>query len=210
LATDVRVETGTIAGVEAGSESLTAKQYISALPYERLARLPGVAPLLGIDFSQFEPVPITGIHLWFDRTVTELPHGTLLDRTIHWFYSKDGGRRLQVVVSASRALNPMSRGAIVDLAMKELAEFLPGVREAKLVKAHVVKEVRATFSARPGLEAIRPEASTVLPNLTLAGDWTRSGWPSTMEGAARSGHKAAERVAALLGKPAKFLLPDIA
>jgi squalene-associated FAD-dependent desaturase len=210
LATDVRVETGTIAGVEAGSESLTAKQYISALPYERLARLPGVAPLLGIDFSQFAPVPITGIHLWFDRPVTALPHGTLLDRTIHWFYSKDGGRRLQVVVSASRALNPMSRGAIVDLAMKELAEFLPGVREAKLVKAHVVKEVRATFSARPGLEALRPEASTAIPNFTLAGDWTRSGWPSTMEGAARSGHKAAERVAAVLGKPAKFLLPDIA
>jgi len=210
LATDVRVQSGAVIGVEAGANILTAKHYLSALPYERLARLPGIAPLLGIEFSQFEPVPITGIHLWFDRTVTELPHGTLLDRTIHWFYSKDGGRRLQVVVSASRALNPMSRGAIVDLAMKELAEFLPGVREAKLVKAHVVKEVRATFSARPGLEAIRPEASTVLPNLTLAGDWTRSGWPSTMEGAARSGHKAAERVAAALGKPSKFLLPDIA
>jgi len=210
LVTDVRFESGTIAEVEAGGKSLTAKQYISALPYERLARLPGVAPLLGIDFSQFEPVPITGIHLWFDRPVTELPHGTLLDRTIHWFYSKDGGRRLQVVVSASRALTPMSRGDIVDLAMKELKEFLPGVREARLVKSHVVKEVRATFSARPGLEAVRPEASTVIPNLTLAGDWTRSGWPSTMEGAARSGHKAAERVAAALGKPARFLLPDIA
>jgi zeta-carotene desaturase len=209
-ATDVRVENGMIAGVDAAGESLTAKQYISALPYERLARLPGVAPLLGIDFSQFEPVPITGIHLWFDRPVTQLPHGTLLDRTIHWFYSKDGGRRLQLVVSASRALNPMRRDDIVDLAMKELAEFLPGVRQAKLVKAHVVKEVRATFSARPGLEALRPESSTSIPNLTLAGDWTRSGWPSTMEGAARSGHKAAERVAAALGKPARCLLPDIA
>jgi zeta-carotene desaturase len=210
LATDVRVQSGAVIGVEAGANILTAKHYISALPYERLARLPGVAPLLGIDFSQFEPVPITGIHLWFDRLVTELPHATLLDRTIHWFYSKDGGRRLQIVVSASRALNPMSRSGIVDLAMKELAEFLPAVREAKLVKAHVVKEVRATFSARPGLEALRPESSTSIPNFTLAGDWTRSGWPSTMEGAARSGHKAAERVAAALGKPAKFLLPDIA
>jgi zeta-carotene desaturase len=210
LATDVHVQSGAVIGVEAGTSILTAKQYISALPYERLARLPGIAPLLGIDFSQFEPVPITGIHLWFDRPVTELPHGTLLDRTIHWFYSKDGGRRLQVVVSASRALTPMSRSDIVDLAMKELAEFLPGVREAKLVKAHVVKEVRATFSAHPFLESLRPEAATTIPNFTLAGDWTRSGWPSTMEGAARSGHKAAERVAAALGKPAKFLLPDIA
>lgn len=209
-ATNVHVDNGAVEGVEAGDEFLTAKQYISALPHERLSRLPGIASVLGIDFAQFEPVPITGIHLWFDRPVTELPHGTLLDRTIHWFYSKDGGRRLQVVVSASRSLTPMSKGDIIDLAMKELKEFLPGVREAKLVKAHVVKEVRATFSARPFLESCRPEASTSIPNFTLAGDWTRSGWPSTMEGAARSGHKAAERAAAALGKPAKFLLPDIA
>jgi zeta-carotene desaturase len=209
-AADIRVDNGAVAGVETGGELSTARHYISALPSERLARLPGIAPALGIDFAQFESVPITGIHLWFDRPVTELPHATLLDRTIHWFYSKDGGRRLQVVVSASRALTSMGKGEIIELAMKELAEFLPGVREAKLVKAHVVKEVRATFSARPFLESIRPEASTTIPNFTLAGDWTHSGWPSTMEGAARSGHIAAERAAAALGKPAKFLLPDIA
>ena len=208
--TNVDIYNGAVEGVEAGGELLTAKQYISALPSERLARLPGIAPLLGIDFTQFEPVPITGIHLWFDRPVTQLPHATLLDRTIHWFYSKDGGRRLQVVVSASRSLTPMGKGEIVDLAMKELAEFLPGVRAAKLVKSHVVKEVRATFSAHPFLEELRPEASTSISNFTLAGDWTRSGWPSTMEGAARSGHKAAERAAAAIGKPAKFLLDDIA
>jgi squalene-associated FAD-dependent desaturase len=209
-ATNVRVFNGAVEGVEAGGGILTARQYISALPSERLARLPGIAPALGIDFAQFESVPIAGIHLWFDRPVTNLPHATLLDRTIHWFYSKDGGCRLQVVVSASRALTPMSKGEIVDLAMKELAEFLPGLREAKLEKAHVVKEVRATFSSRPLLELFRPEVSSQFSNFTLAGDWTRSGWPSTMEGAARSGHKAAERVAAALGRPSRFLLPDIA
>jgi zeta-carotene desaturase len=208
--TEIRVENGEVAGVETGGEWLTARHYVSALPSERLARLEGIAPRLGIDFSQFEPVPITGIHLWFDRPVTQLPHATLLDRTIHWFYSKDGGRRLQLVVSASRALTETARGDIIDMAMRELAEFVPGVREAKLVKAHVVKEVRATFSARPGLEALRPETATAIPNLSLAGDWTHSGWPSTMEGAARSGHKAAERAASALGKPEKFLLPDIA
>ena len=207
---DVRVEDSAITGIVAGNEWLTARHYISALPYERLARMEGIAPLLGIDFAAFQSVPITGVHLWFDRQVTELPHGTLLDRTIHWFYSKDGGRRLEVVVSASRSLVAMSRSEIIDLAMRELAEFLPGVREAKLVRALVVKEVRATFSARPFLELLRPEAATAIPNFTLAGDWTRSGWPSTMEGAARSGHKAAERAAVALGKPAKFLLPDIA
>lgn len=208
--TQIRTHGGSIEGVVAGDEWLAARHYVSALPYDRLARLGGVSPLLGIDFQEFEPVPITGIHLWFDRPVTELPHGTLLDRTIHWFYSKDGGRRLELVVSASRSLVELSRSEIIVMAMKELAEFLPSIGEAKLLKAHVVKELRATFSARPGLEAVRPRAETAIPNFTLAGDWTSSGWPSTMEGAARSGHKAAELAAAALGKPAKFLLPDIA
>jgi zeta-carotene desaturase len=208
--TRVLLANGNVEGVEAGGNFITARHYISALPFERVAAIESLAPALGVDFTQFEHVPITGIHLWFDRPVTELAYGALLDRTIQWFFNKDGGRYLQLVVSASRALTPMSRGAIIELALRELAEFLPAVREAKLVRAHVVKEVRATFSARPGLEQFRPDASTPIPNLTLAGDWTRTGWPSTMEGAVRSGHKAAERAAHALGRPGKFLLPDIA
>jgi zeta-carotene desaturase len=208
--TRVRIADGSVEGVEAGGALMTARHYISALPFERVAALESLAPALGVDFTQFEHVPITGIHLWFDRPVTELPYGALLDRTLQWFFNKDGGRYLQLVVSASRALTPMSRGAIIELALRELAEFLPAVREAKLVRAHVVKEVRATFSARPGVEQFRPDATTPIANLTLAGDWTRSGWPSTMEGAVRSGHIAAERAANALGRPGKFLLPDIA
>jgi uncharacterized protein with NAD-binding domain and iron-sulfur cluster len=84
------------------------------------------------------------------------------------------------------------------------------VREARLEKAHVVKEVRATFSASPGMEALRPETRTHYPNLFLAGDWTRSGWPATMEGAVRSGYLAAEAVTRAVGVPRTFLLPDIA
>ena len=208
--TRVLLSNGVVEGVVTADTIFTARHYVSALPFERVAALDSLAPALGIDFSQFEPVPITGIHLWFDRPVTDLPHGTLLDRTLQWFFNKQDGRYLQLVVSASRTLVPMSRTAIIDLSLRELAEFLPAVRDAKLVKAHVVKEVRATFSARPGLERFRPPATTPIPNLTLAGDWTRSGWPSTMEGAVRSGHIAAERAAAALGRPASFLLPDIA
>jgi uncharacterized protein with NAD-binding domain and iron-sulfur cluster len=167
-------------------------------------------PDAGVAFSEFEHAPITGIHLWFDRPVTDLPHGTLLDRTIQWFFNKDRGRYLQVVVSASRTLVPMSRQEVIDLTLRELAEFLPEVGRARLEKAHVVKEVRATFSARPGLESIRPPAHTRWPNLSLAGDWTRSGWPATMEGAVRSGYLAAEDASRALGRPATFLLPDIA
>jgi zeta-carotene desaturase len=125
-------------------------------------------------------------------------------------FNKSEGRYVQLVVSASRSLVEMPRAEVIALALRELAEFFPAVREAKLEKAHVVKEVRATFSARPGLELRRPASRTPVRNLFLAGDWTRSGWPATMEGAVRSGYLAAEAVTEAAGKPQKFLLPDIA
>jgi zeta-carotene desaturase len=114
------------------------------------------------------------------------------------------------VVSASDELIGKSRQEVIELALAELREFLPGVGRAQLIKGHVVKEPRATFRARPGLEAKRPGAVTPIGNLFLAGDWTKSGWPATMEGAVRSGYLAAEAVSEYLGRPAKFLLPDIA
>jgi uncharacterized protein with NAD-binding domain and iron-sulfur cluster len=99
---------------------------------------------------------------------------------------------------------------VIALAVRELAEFFPVVKEAKLEKAHVVKEIRATFSARPGLEHVRPKSPTKFSNLFLAGDWTRSGWPPIMESAVRSGYLAAEAVTRAAGNEQKFLLPDIA
>jgi len=202
----IEFRNGAVDGVIASGEQLRADAYICALPFERI---PGVAPDLNLDVSAFEHSPITGIHLWFDRSVTNLPHATLLDRTLQWMFNKDRGRYLQLVVSASRTLVEMPRPQVIEMALGELAEFFPIAKEAKLEKAHVVKEVRATFSARPNLEALRPVARTAMPNLFLAGDWTRSGWPATMEGAVRSGYLAAEAVTETLGDPRKFLLPDV-
>ena len=124
-------------------------------------------------------------------------------------FNKHEGRYIQVVVSASRRLLDMGRQEVVELAVRELAEFLPRVREAELEKAHVIKEARATFSAKPGLEEKRPGPRTAIRNLYLAGDWTRSGWPATMEGAVRSGYLAAEAVSEDSGEPRRFLLPDV-
>jgi squalene-associated FAD-dependent desaturase len=198
---------GSVTGVVSNGERLNADVYVSALPFERLQPL---MPSLPIDWSIFTHSPITGIHLWFDRSITSLPHATLLDRTIQWMYNKSDGSHVQLVVSASRSLTTMPRQDVIDLALRELAEFFPLVREAQLVKAHVVKEVRATFSATPGLESKRPLPATSIPNFFLAGDWTRSGWPATMEGAVRSGYQAAEAVQRSLGGSGDFLLPDIA
>jgi tetratricopeptide (TPR) repeat protein len=156
----------------------------------------------------------TGIHLWFDREVTTLPHATLLDRTMQWMFNKDAGRYLQLVVSASRDLTNLARHEIVDIAIGDLRLYFPRVRDARLLKAHVVKEQRATFSPAPETEALRPGCRTAMHNVFLAGDWTRTGWPATMEGAVRSGYLAAEAFAQAFdqpaGKSAKFLVADIA
>lgn len=203
----VEFENGRARGVVVNGEERRADSVVSCLPFERVA---GVMPQLPLDLTGFSHSPITGIHLWFDRPVTSFPHATLLDRTIQWMYNKDGGSYVQLVVSASRGLVEMSKGDVVALAVRELAEYFPEAGRAKLEKAHVVKEVRATFSAGPGMEARRPVSRTEIPNLFLAGDWTKSGWPATMEGAVRSGYLAAEAVCAAAGRPRRFLLPDIA
>jgi zeta-carotene desaturase len=196
-----------VSAIHAAGERIEADYFISCLPFERLQPL---MPELPVEWSAFSHSPITGIHLWFDRPVTELPHATLLDRTIQWMFNKSEGRYLQLVVSASRSLTAMARSEIIELALRELGEFFPLARTATLEKAHVIKEVRATFSAAPGLEAKRPRAVTRWNNFYLAGDWTRSGWPATMEGAVRSGYIAAEAVARAAGRPRHFLIPDIA
>ncbi|MBK7930158.1 MAG: FAD-dependent oxidoreductase [Bryobacterales bacterium] len=190
----------------AGGERREADAVVLAVPWERAA---GLAPHLGLDFTGWEHSPITGIHLWFDRAVTELPHATLLDRTMQWMFNKRDGRHIQLVVSASRGLTGMGKNEVVELAMRELTEFLPEVARARLERSHVVKEMRATFSAKPGLEARRPAAETSDGRLFLAGDWTRSGWPATMEGAVRSGYLAAEAVCRKLGRAGRFLKPDV-
>ena len=115
--------------------------------------------------------------------------------------------RDQAVVSASRNLVPMTKNEIVALAHRELGDYFPNTSHVKIERAHVVKELRATYSAVPGLEQNRPQTKTRHPNVFLAGDWTASGWPATMEGAVRSGYLAAEAVARAAGHEAQFLLP---
>jgi squalene-associated FAD-dependent desaturase len=178
-------------------------------PRDRLQKL-----LAGFSHS-----PLTGIHLWFDREITPLNHAVLLDTTVQWLYntsriqperqSTRGGHLIELVVSASKSLVPMERQTIIDLALRELALFFPAMQEAILLKAAVVKEVRATYSIVPGLDDLRPTAESGWTGLMLAGDWTATGWPSTMEGAARSGYLAAEAVTHGSGDAKQYLVPDL-
>ena len=160
--------------------------------------------------------PITGVHFWFDRQVMTEPFLTLLDHTTQWVFNKTllygaaaaGGQYLQLVISASYDLVPRSRQEIIDLCRRELADILPASRDAQLTKATVIKEVMATFSPEPRVDLYRPAQKSSVENLFLAGDWTRTGWPSTMEGAVRSGYLAAEAVLAGFGRPQTLLQPD--
>ena len=196
---------------------------ILALPFEAtgklLAKMPpaeGAADLI-TRIGQHEHCPLCSVHLWFDREITELEHAVLLDREIHWLYHKSRlqpwrkvkGSYVELVVSASRTFASLSREEAITQSLNELAEFFPLVKEAKLEKAALVKEVRATFGVPPGIDAARPGAVSPWPNLFLAGDWANTGWPSTMESAARSGHLAAEALSQAVGNPQQFLVPDL-
>lgn len=238
---------------------------ILALPFDALEKVLPEAPEsspIREQLNHFETAPITGIHLWFDRQISDLDHAVLLDRTIQWMFHKSRlqpmrtasepmftpaaqaaerrentahgasrgyehpsetapegrkntgaptppGSYIELVVSSSKSLIDKSRAEIVDLALAEVREFFPAARTATLVKSTVIKELHATYSPRPGIDAHRPSAITAWPRVFLAGDWTATGWPATMEGAVRSGYLAAEALVRAAGLQARFLSPDL-
>lgn len=218
--------------VKANGEERGFDYLVLAVPFDVLARIlpetAAAAPLAAM-LGQFKTSPITGIHLWFDREICDLDHAVLLDRTVQWMFHKSrliaaranssgnesgengNGSYVELVVSSSKSLVEKSKTEIVDLAVKELREFFPGAREANLVKSTVIKEVNATYSPRPGIDEYRPNSGTAWPRVLLAGDWTATGWPATMEGAVRSGYLAAEALVRFSGgKTASFMVPDLA
>jgi len=206
-----------------------ADAYIFAVPHTALAELlPESLKLADPSLTNLDKIkvsPITGVHFWFDRPVMRDPFVTLLDTTTQWIFNKtvlysssdsnrEGsnaaqGQYLQLVISASYDLLQKSRQEIIDLCLKEVRQALPAARDAQLTKATVIKETSATFSPEPGVDRWRPKQQTSIPGLFLAGDWTDTGWPATMEGAVRSGYLAAEALLRSAGMPRQFLQPDL-
>jgi squalene-associated FAD-dependent desaturase len=203
--------------------TLASEFLVIALPFEAVQKLlPHLPPApyaeeLLRKIERFEHWPICSVHLWFDRPITDLPHAVLLDREIHWMYNKSvlqpwrkhAGSYLELVQSASRAFAALERQHAIDQALAELSEFFPAIKEAKLKKAVLIKEVRATFGVPPGIDSIRPASASPWPNCILAGDWISTGWPSTMESAARSGHLAADALCVSESAMCRFLEPDL-
>lgn len=205
------------------SGEVVADYVIVALPFEALAKLlpnmPGAddAGALAKQITQHEHWPICAVHLWFDRPITELDHAVMLDREIHWMYNKGKlqpwrkvkGTYVELVQSASREFAALPREHAINQALNELVEFFPEVKTAKLEKAALIKEMRATFGVPPGIDTARPYVRSPWPNLFLAGDWIDTGWPSTMESAARSGHLAAEALGEDTDNFVRPFVPDL-
>ena len=227
LGVDVRLKAG-VEGLTRAAEGrwnvltesgeVTADAVVLATDFKQTRALLAGLPAEGARFAEgwfekFVPAPITTIHLWYDRDVTGLDHAVLLDTRIQWMFAKsrirrwaaDRGSYLELVISASWAELEMGREQILASALREVELFFPAVRQAKLVKSGVLKEARATFSVTPGLDPFRPQQKTAWPGLYLAGDWTATEWPSTMEGAVRSGRLAA---GALVGNAKKFMAAE--
>ena len=174
------------------------------------AELRDVLPAFSVA-STFAGSPISGVHLWFDRPLTSLPHAVLVDRLSQWVFRREVGEQhyYQVVISASRDLRGMRPDEVVATVCDDLQTIFPAAHAAKLLSYKIVTERDAVFSYRPGLDALRPGQRTAISNLFIAGDWTQTGWPSTLEGAVRSGYLAAEGVLAHLGRPQRLLVDDL-
>ena len=202
-------------------EIVIGDEFIVALPFFRVQSiLPGSLAthpeLTGIE--RLQAAPISSVHLWFDRSITELPHAVMVDRLCQWMFNRtvlgntdtpSGEHYYQIVISASRELSGQSRESILLQVIAELTAIWPETARATLMHSRQVTEHRAVFSPLPGVDQLRPIQQSPIGNLQFAGDWTRTGWPATMEGAVRSGYLAAANVLARLGRGEPVVQPDL-
>ncbi len=186
----------------ASGEMLEAPSFILAVPFFDLA---SIIPdeLIAPGIPLFVATPIVSINLWFDRQVFPHEFAAVLNSDIQWIFNrsrlcrmpeerKENGQHLSLVISGAQEYVEFSKEHIVEIVMNDLRRVLPAVDSASLVHSLVIKERRATFSPRPGMESNRPDTRTRFANVFLAGDWTNTGLPATIEGAVMSGRKAAE------------------
>jgi len=196
------VEGDRVAAVEVGGERVAAATVVCAVPWHGLARVlepvpPALATLVA-SATAMAASPIVTVNLWFDRAVTDVPFVGLPGRVMQWVFDKrlafgSAASHLSLVSSGAADIVARSNPELVDLAVSEVRDSLPAAATATLVRATVVREKRATFSLAPG-QPPRPAPRTAVAGLILAGDWTDTGLPATIESAVVSGHRAAELV----------------
>ena len=194
---------GAVVGVGTSDGVVYCRAVISAVAWPAFRGLwDGVVPpaveVIAQSASAMESSPIVTVNLWFDGPVMDQQFIGLVDAPIHWVFNKsailrDQAAHLAVVTSGADTLASSDNDAVTRLTLSQLERVLPRVRGRRLLRSVVVREQRATFSLAPGGPA-RPAAATAVPGFWLAGDWTDTGLPATIEGAVVSGHRAADLV----------------
>jgi zeta-carotene desaturase len=169
--------------------------------------------------DQLQSVPILGVHMEFDRPVLREPHAALTAGPLQWLFRKDvEGKIIAGVISASRDYIGRPKEDCLKEFEQQVKKFIPESADAKLIRGVIVIEKRATFAPLPGIDRLRPQQSPPpagIQNLYLAGDYTQTGWPATMEGAARSGYLAADAILTQVksekenGPRPRFLVADL-
>jgi squalene-associated FAD-dependent desaturase len=196
------VEHGRILGVEARGERTPAARVLAAVPWFSLRSLFSEvpAPLLPTveAADAMVSMPIVTVNLWYDRVVMDEPFAGLPGRSMQWVFDKrlafgESASHLSLVSSGATEIVGGGNDELAGLASAEVAASLPRARGATLRRATVIREKRATFSLAPG-GPVRPGARTAVEGLFLAGDWTDTGLPATIEGAVISGHRAAQMI----------------
>lgn len=186
-------------GVDVRGRIINAPYVVSSVPWHAVAALfhEVAAPLAPIVHraSTMRSAPIVTVNLWFDRPVLEAPFIGLPGRAFQWVFDKrlvapGQGTHLSLVCSGADEVVGLENDAIIERALTEFTTAVPAARRARLVRATAVRERRATFSLAAG-EPVRPATATPLPGFLLAGDWTDTGLPATIESAVVSGHRAA-------------------
>jgi squalene-associated FAD-dependent desaturase len=194
-----------LAGDEIRPAEMAADAVVLAVPHEAAARLmpPGALPDGAVaGWAGLGASPIVNVHVIYDRPVTNLPFAAAVDSPVQWVFDRtrisglDRGsvtkrQYLAISLSAADEYVDVPAARLAERFVPALAELFPAARDAQVIEAFVTRERRATFRQAPGAGRLRPGAPTRLPGLVLAGAWTATGWPDTMEGAVRSGLAAA-------------------
>lgn len=201
---------------------ITADAIVIAVPWFRLLGLVESsehAELLQIASSanQIAASPISGIHTWWDRAWLDTPHAAIVGRLCQWVFPKHNSdsqtaaneHYYQIVISASREL-PRGSAELSQQLHDDLAAVFPKVKQARLLRMQVVTDPLSVFSVDVQSSALRPDCNVAGTNIWLAGDWVRTGWPATMEGAILSGWRATESILASWSSPARVAAPPLA
>jgi squalene-associated FAD-dependent desaturase len=181
--------------------TIAADGVVLATPAYTAAKLvPAAAGVPSGTWPDLGTSPIINVHVIYDRRVTRLPFAAAVDSPVQWLFDRTEisgfgasgrGQYLAVSLSAAEPYVDVPAARLREMFVPALAGLLPGARDARVSEFFVTRERRATFRQGPGCGRLRPQAATALPGLTLAGAWTDTGWPDTMEGAVRSGLNAA-------------------